>query len=119
MEKGWEIAGSLVPFPQLVDLLGERHRIIAHDMQSAFIQSLTAREVRRALDLLGQVDFSPPAVRENLAGPRTAPAYLYTASELIDHAADLYAHSATLTHENERRWRIFSARVRALRAGAG
>lgn len=115
MEKGWAIAGSLVPFPQLVDLLGERHRIIAHDMQSAFTQSLAAREVRRALELLDQVDFSPPALRENLAGPRTAPAYLYTASELIDHAADQYAHSATLTHENERRWRVFSARVRELR----
>jgi hypothetical protein len=118
MEKDWEIAGSLVRFPQLVDLLGERHRIIAHDMQSAFMQSLAARELRRALDLLGQVDFSPRALRENLAGARTSPVYLYTACELIDHAADLCSQSATLTHENERRWRVFSERVRELRASA-
>jgi hypothetical protein len=32
-------------------------------------------------------------------------------AELIDHAADLAAASSVLTHENERRWRIFHERV--------
>lgn len=43
---------------------------------------------------------------------------LYSASELIDRAADLIAESATLVHENERRWRVFSERVRELRSFA-
>ena len=41
----------------------------------------------------------------------SAPAYLYAAAELINHAADLSAASSVLTHENERRWRIFHERV--------
>ena len=71
---------------------------------------------RRAGALLDRVDFSPGALRADLAGPRTAPAYLYSASEMIDHAADLMAESATIVHGNERRWRVFRDRVEALRA---
>ncbi len=41
-----------------------------------------------------------------------------TASELLDAAADLFARSSTLVHENERRWRIFGDRVRELREAA-
>ena len=58
-----------------------------------------------------RIDFEPAALREDLAGPRTAAGYLYAAAELINHAADLSAASSVLTHENERRWRIFHERI--------
>ncbi|WP_406186382.1 hypothetical protein [Streptomyces sp. NBC_01006] len=116
MEQAWEIAGSLAAYPALADLLGERHRIIANDWQSAGLQALVARLLRRALDLLAGVDFSPAALRADLRGERKAPDYLYSASELFDRAADLMAESATLVHENERRWRMFRARVRELQS---
>ena len=115
MEQSWEVAGALSAFHALADLLGERHRIIANDWQAASMSTLASRLIRRGLDLLAQVDFSPPALREDLGGERTSPAYLYPASELLDRAADLLAESATLVHENERRWRSFGARVRELR----
>ena len=76
MEQAWEIAGSLAAYPALADLLGERHRIIANDWQSAGMQALIARLLRRALDLLNRVDFSPAALRADLRGERKAPAYL-------------------------------------------
>lgn len=50
----------------------------------------------------------------DLAGERRAPGYLFSASELIDRAADLGAESAALVHENERRWRVFRDRVEEL-----
>ncbi len=116
MEQAWQAAGALAAYPTLADLLGERHRIIANDWQSAALQSLVARLVRRALDLIERIDFSPQALRADLGGARESSAYLYSASELIDRAADLIAESATLVHENERRWRVFSERVRELRS---
>ena len=118
MEQAWGIAGALVRFDDLIDLLGERHRIVANDWQAAGMNALCARYLRRALDVLAEVDFSPAAVREDLAGPRRNPPYLYTASELLDAAADLFVRSSTLVHENERRWRIFGERVRQLRPAA-
>ncbi|WP_234362415.1 hypothetical protein [Streptomyces sp. IMTB 1903] len=116
MEQAWEIAGGLAAYPALVDLLGERHRIIANDWQSAGLQTLVARLLRRALDLLARIDFAPAALRVDLGGERTAPAHLYSASELLDRAADLMTESAMLVHDNERRWRIFRARVRELQS---
>lgn len=119
MEQAWQVAGALAAYPALADLLGERHRIIANDWQSAGLQALIGRLVRRSLDLIGQIDFSPDALRADLAGVRSSAAYLYAASELIDRAADLLADSAVLVHDNERRWRVFGARVRELQAEAG
>ena len=116
MEKSWGVAGSLAEYPELADLLGERHRIIANDWQAASEQTLIARLLRRAVELLDRVDFSPAALREDLARDREAAAYLYSASELLDRAADLAVHSASLVHDNERRWRLFSERVRELMA---
>jgi len=58
-----------------------------------------------------RVDFSPAALRQDLASARLAPDYLYSAAELINHATDLSAASSVLTHENERRWRIFHQRL--------
>jgi len=119
MEQAWETAAVLVSYPALADLLGERHRIIANDWQSAGLLALVARLLRRALDLLGRVDFTPEALRTDLRGARRSPSYLYSASELLDRAADLLAESATLVHENERRWRVFGERVRELQSEAG
>jgi hypothetical protein len=116
MEKGWAVAGSLAEYPELADLLGERHRIIANDWQAAADQTLIARLLGRALEILGRVNFSPAALREDLAGNRRSAAYLYSASELLDRAADLAVESASRVHDNERRWRIFAERVRELRA---
>jgi hypothetical protein len=119
MEQAWQVAGALAGYPALADLLGERHRIIVNDWQSAAQQGLIARLLRRALDLVGRIDFSPDALRADLAGERTNAAYLYSASELIDRAADLMAESAVLVHENERRWRVFGERVRDLMRATG
>jgi hypothetical protein len=116
MEKGWTVAGSLIAYPALADLLGERHRIIANDWQAAADQTLIARLVRRALEILDRVDFTPARLREDLAADRVTPAYLYSASELLDRAADITVESASRVHDNERRWRIFSDRVRQLRS---
>ena len=116
MEKSWAVAGSLAAYQELADVLGERHRIIANDWQAASAQTLIARLLRRALEIIGRVDFSPAALRSDLAGARVAPAYLYSASELLDQAADLTVQSASLVHDNERRWRTFSERVRQLKS---
>lgn len=116
MEKSWQSAAALVSFAELADLLGERHRIIANDWQAAEISALAGRLIDRALELVGRIDFSPTALREDLAGTRSNPPYLNSASELLDRAADLLAESATLVHENERRWRVFGERVERLRA---
>lgn len=118
MEKSWAVAGSLAEYPELADLLGERHRIIANDWQAASEQTLIARLLRRALEIVDRLDLSPEAVRADLASDRNAPGYLYSASELLDRAADLAVHSASLVHDNERRWRIFSERVRELVAAS-
>jgi hypothetical protein len=115
MELAWEAAGKLSAYAGVADLLGERHQIIASDWQNANAATLVARLVRRAVDLLARIDFSPQALRADLAGNRDSAAYLYSASELLDRAADLLAESAVLIHGNERRWRVFSERVRALR----
>jgi len=111
MEASWGLAEALLAYPQLADLLGERHRIIGNNWQNAATAQLAARYLRRAVAVMERVDFSPAALRNDLAGARSAPAYLYAAAELINHAADLAAASSVLTHENERRWRIFHERV--------
>ncbi len=91
--------------------MGERHRIIANDWLSANIQSLISLLIGRALEVLERVEFSPQAVRADLRGQRVFPGYLYSAPERVDRAADLVSESATLVHDNERRWRVFRGRV--------
>ena len=114
MQASWDVAAVLVTIPELADLLGERHRIIANDWQAAGMSALAARTLVRATDILDHVDFSPAALRADLAGSRVTPRWLYSAAELIDHAADLLSDSAGLVLDNERRWRVFRARVREL-----
>jgi hypothetical protein len=111
MESSWGVAEALLSYPELADLLGERHRIIGNDWQNASMAQLIARYLRRAVAIMERVDFSPPALRADLSAKRIAPRYLYSAAELINHAADLSAASAILVHENERRWRLFHQRV--------
>jgi hypothetical protein len=111
MEASWGMAEALLAYPQLADLLAERHRIIGNNWQNASTAQLVARYLRRAVAVMECIDFSPSALRKDLAGARSAPGYLYAAAELINHAADLAAASSVLTHENERRWRIFHERV--------
>ena len=120
MERTWEAAVALIGYPELSDLLGDRHRIIANDWQAATMSSLAGRALDRAADLLDHLDFTPAALRADLDGPRVVPRYLYSAVELIDHAADLLSDSAGLVHDNERRWRAFHQRVSSVTAaGAG
>ena len=84
MEQSWQVAGALAAYPALADLLGERHRIIANDWQSAALQKLIARLLHRALELVERIDLSPSALRADLAGERQSAPYLYSASELLD-----------------------------------
>ena len=111
MEASWSMAEALLSYPQLADLLAERHKIIGNNWQNASTAQLIARYLRRAVSIMERVDFSPAALRKDLAGARSAPAYLYAAAELINHVADLSAASSVLTHEDERRWRIFHERI--------
>ena len=111
MEASWAVIEHLVAYPAVADLLGDRHRIISNDWQCASLSSLAARNIDRALDLLEQVEFTPAALRTDLESDRVAPRYLFAASELIDHAADLLAQSSVITRANERRWRVFHQRI--------
>ena len=111
MEGSWAMAEALLAYPQLADLLAERHKIVGNNWQSAFTAQLIARCLRGGVSIVEPVDFSPTGLREDLAGARSAPRYLYSAAELISHAADLSAASSVLTHEDERRWPIFRERI--------
>ena len=75
--------------------------IIGNNWQYASIAQLIARYFRRAVSVMERVDFLPAGLRMDLAGARSAPSYLYSAAELINHAADLSATSSVLTHEDE------------------
>jgi hypothetical protein len=105
------MAEALLSYPQLADLLAERHKIIGNNWQNASTAQLIARYLRRAVSIMERVDFTPAALRQDLAGVRSAPSYLYSAAELINHVADLSAASSVLIHENERRWRTLHERV--------
>ncbi|MCZ4584292.1 hypothetical protein [Rhodococcus opacus] len=111
MSAAWDMLEALLSYPELADLLAERHRIVSNDWQCASTAELIARNLDRAVAILGRVDFTPAALRADLTAHRVVPRYLFSASEMLDYAADLAAHSAVLTHENERRWRIFHERV--------
>lgn len=119
MEASWAMAGALVDVEGLAEVLGERHRIIANDWQAASLSNLAGKIVARAVDVLDRIDFSPAALRADLAGERVAPRRLYSAAEMLNHAADLFSESAGLDNDNERRWRVFRARVLELLPDGG
>lgn len=114
MEAAWGVAETLLDFPELADLLAERHAIIARDWHSASMLLLVGRQLRRANQILARIDFTAPALRADLAGDRHAVALLFSAAELIDQAAELTVDSATLVRRNERSWRLFHDRVETL-----
>jgi hypothetical protein len=119
MQASWAVAEALLAYPQLADLLGERHQIIGNNWRNACTAQLIAWYLRRAVTVLERIGFSPAELRRDLAGPRSSSAYLYAAAELINHAADLSAASSVLTHEDERRWRRFHQRVEQITASPG
>ena len=110
MAASWELAAEFLPYDGLADLFGERHRIIANDWHAASMGQLAGRVVLRALDIVDTITFTPEALRRPGAMAAAA-TRLYSAGELLDHAADLFSDSAGLVHDNERRWRTFRARV--------
>ena len=112
----WDEGKALIDFPELADLLVERHRIIANDWQAAEMSRLAGRLLTRASDIFDKVDFSPAALRHDLAGSKSVPGYRFSVTERADRAADLLSDSAGLVHDNERRWRVFRARVEAVAA---
>ena len=87
------MAEALLPYPHLAGLLAERHKIIGNNWRNASTARLIARFLRRAVAVMEQVDFPPAALRKDLASARSAPAYLFSAAELINHAAELSAAS--------------------------
>jgi hypothetical protein len=114
MESIWEAQRPLIQVASLADMLGERHKIIANDWQSAHLQSLISQIIKRALELLQRIDFTPASIRNDLTKTRSYPAYLYSASELLDTAADYFTESAKLVHDNDRKWRIFRDKLKHL-----
>jgi hypothetical protein len=111
MQSSWETAVALIPMDGLADVMGERHRIIANDWQAANMTTLAGRLLQRAAEILECVDFTPSAVRADLASRRTSVMRLYSAAEIIGHAADLSSDAAGVEHDSERRWRVFRSRV--------
>ena len=111
MESSWAIAAVLVEIDELADMLGERHRIIADDWQAASMNTVQSHLMDRAADVLEHIDFTPAALRADLADGRVSTGLLYSAAEMISHAADLCSESAGLVNDNERRWRTFRHRV--------
>jgi hypothetical protein len=111
MESSWDVANKLIKNPQIADVLGERHRIIINDWEAAQLSILVSKLIKRSIDILNIIDFNPEAVRNDLKVLKSSPNYLYSASELIDRAADIASHSATLVHDNERRWRVFRKKI--------
>jgi hypothetical protein len=118
MQASWDMAAALAGIGGLADMLGERHRIIANNWQAAHMTTLVSHILDRAADILDQTDFTPEALRADLAGEKVSAGRLYPAAELISHAADLCSDSAGLVHDNERRWRTFRQRVSELTAAS-
>jgi hypothetical protein len=111
MQASWAMAAALLDVDGLADVMGERHRIISNDWLAAHLQTVTAALLTRAADMLDRVELTPTALRADLAATRVAPRRLHDAAEVISRAADLCCESAELVHDNERRWRVFRARV--------
>ena len=64
MEASWGIAEALLSYPELADLLGERHRIIVNDYVDATLSALFV------LVVLAMVVYGVKAIRQALADPK-------------------------------------------------
>ena len=111
MKSSWDAAKPLLDIPNLASVLGERHRIIINDWQTSYLSFLISQLSWCAVEILNKIDFSSDAVRENIDDLQTYVDYLYSASELLDRAADIASESAILVHDNEKRWRMFHNKV--------
>lgn len=118
MQSSWDMATVLFDIEPLADMLGERHRIIANNWRGAAMMTLAGRVLSRSAQLLDRVDFGPSAIRADLAGDHVSARRLYSAAEMVDHAADLFSEFAGIVHDNERRWRVFHTRVEQIVEGA-
>jgi hypothetical protein len=114
MDSSWNVSNKLIKNPQIADVLGERHRIIINDWEAAQLSILISKLIKRSLEILKVIDFKPKTIRNDLKGLKSIPNYLYSASELIDHAADMASKSAMLVHDNERRWRVFREKIQQI-----
>ena len=92
---------------------------LAKAMESSWAVAAALVDMDGLADVLERVDFSPAALRANLADGQRSASLLYSAAEMISHAADLCSDSAGLVHDNERRWRIFRSRVGQVLADQG
>ena len=111
------MAAALVDIDGLGDLLGERHRIIANDWLAANMR-LIATLLDRAADILDQVDFTPAALRADLAGPaerRAAP----LGRRARQPCRRPLQRLRRLVNDNERRWRVFRERVATIVESSG
>jgi hypothetical protein len=111
MNASWDDSLSLLKIKELASVLGERHRIIINDWEAANLSKLVANLLYRAIELINEVNFTQKSVREDLNNVRYYLDYLYSASEILDRAADLASESAMLVHDNERRWRVFRKEI--------
>jgi hypothetical protein len=111
MQASWDMATALLDVDGLAAVMGERHRIIANDWQAANLTVLAGRLLLRAAEMVERLDLTPAALRADLEGDRVCSARLYSAAELIGHAADLISEAAGVEHDSERRWRVFRAMV--------
>jgi hypothetical protein len=118
MQPSWDMAAALIGTGGLADVLGERHPIIANDWQAAQMNTLMSHLLDRAAGILEHVHFTPKTLRGDLASEKVSIARLYSAAELISHAAGLCSDSAGLVHDNERRWRTFRQRVSEVAAAS-
>ena len=73
MEATWAGAPSLLAYPELAGVVGDRHRIIANDWQAANVRALAGRTLARAVDILDHIEFTPAVLRVDLAGRRQTP----------------------------------------------
>lgn len=119
MQASWAVAPALFDVPALADLIGERHRIIANDWQAADVSTLAGRILQRAAEVFERIELTPAALRSDFEGERRAAALLYSVAEMLAHCADLLSDSAGLVHDNERRWRVFHARVAGIAGVSG
>jgi hypothetical protein len=62
-----------------------------------------ARILNRAAELLDHVEFSPAALRADLAAEHVSARLLHSAAEMIDHAADLLSDFAGPRRDGGRR----------------
>jgi hypothetical protein len=111
MQASWDLAASLIEIDQLAGVMGDRHRIISTNWQAAELSCLAGRVLLRAADILDQIDFTPAALRTDLAHDRTSPQRLYSVAEMIAHAADLISQAAAAELDSEPRWRTFRHHV--------